>query len=139
MGLELSLVGTKEVDAMLSQFTGQPLQNRTRKALRAGIAVLRKELRRRATTGRFPRKFKATRTRGHRNPLGVSVSPGSPLSTIFEHGARPHPISIGKGPFAGRTVEHPGMAARSISGPAFDAKRHEAETAVADALFAGLR
>jgi hypothetical protein len=138
MGLELDLRGLPEVEKMLAQFEGQPLQNRTRKALRAGVAVMRKELRARASSGRFPKKFRKTRTRGHRNPVGVSVSPGSPLSTIFEHGARPHAIPITRGPFAGRTIQHPGMAARPLSGPAFDSKRGEAERAIADALFEGV-
>lgn len=137
MSIEIDLRGMPEVQKMLAQFEGQPLQNRVRKALRAGVAPIRKEMRSRAGVG-FPRRFKKTRTRGHRNPLGVSVSPQSPLSTIFEHGARPHPIPITKGPFAGRTIQHPGMAARPLSGPAFDAKRSEAERAVADALFEGL-
>ena len=136
--ITVDLQGLPECEAMLAQFQGQPLQNRTRKALRAGIAVLRKPLRAAASSGRFPRKFKKTRTRGHRNPLGVSVSPGSPLSTIFEHGARPHMIPITKGPFAGRSIAHPGMAARPLSGPVFDAHRAEAERAIADALFEGV-
>lgn len=134
----VDLRGLPEVQAMLSQFEGQPLQNRTRKALRAGIAVIRGPLRAAASSGRFPRKFKRTRTRAHRNPLGVSVSPGSPLSTIFEHGAKPHAIPITKGPFAGRSIQHPGMAARPLSGPVFDANRGKAEQAVSDALFEGL-
>ena len=138
MGVTLDLRGTPEVEKMLSEFEGQPLQNRTRKALRAGIAIMRKELRARASTNRYPKTFRKTRTRGHRNPVGVSVSPGSPLSTIFEHGAKPHAIPITKGPFEGRTIQHPGMAARPLSGPAFDSKRDEAERAIADALFGGL-
>lgn len=138
MSLTLDLRGLPECQAMLDQFQGQPLQNRTRRALRAGIAVIRSALRAKASSGKFPRKFKRTRTRGHRNPVGVSVSPGSPLSTIFEHGARPHAIPITRGPFAGRSIQHPGMAARPLSGPVFDAKRAEAERAVADALFEGV-
>lgn len=138
MSLTVDLRGLPECQAMLEQFQGQPLQNRTRKALRAGIAVIRPALRAKASSGGFPRKFKKTRTRGHRNPVGVSVSPGSPLSTIFEHGARPHSIPIAKGPFAGRSIQHPGMAARPLSGPVFDAKRAEAERAVADSLFEGV-
>lgn len=136
--ITVDLRGLPECQEMLAQFQGQPLQNRTRKALRAGIAVLRKPLRAKASSGRFPRKFKKTRTRGHRNPLGVSLSPGSPLSTIFENGARPHAIPIRKGPFAGRIIQHPGMAARPLSGPVFDSHRGEAERAIADALFGGL-
>lgn len=136
--ITVDLQGLPEVEKMLAQFDGAPLNNRVRRALRAGIAVIRPALRTRARSGGFPRKFAKTRTRPHRNPLGVSVSPGSPLSTVFEHGARPHAIPIKSGPFAGRTIQHPGMAARPLSGPVFDAKRGEAEDAFADELFRGL-
>lgn len=136
--ITVDLRGLPEVNEMLAQFEGQKLQNRTRKALRAGVKALRGPLRAKAASGRFPRKFKKTRTRGHRNPVGVSVSPASPLSTIFEHGAKPHGIPISKGPFAGRTVQHPGMAARPLSGPVFDAHRDDAERAIHSALFEGL-
>lgn len=138
MSVRLDLQGLPEVQKLLAEFQGGPLNNRTRRALRAGIAALRGPLRAKASSGRFPRKFKRTRTRPHRNPLGVSVSPGSPLSTIFEHGARPHAIPISKGPFAGTTVQHPGMAARPLSGPVFDANHRKAEEAFADTLFGGL-
>ena len=134
---EVDLVGMPEVQKMLSEFEGQKLQNRTRRALRSGAAVIRGPLRAAARSGRFPAKFKRTRTRAHRNPVGVSVSPGSPLSTIFEHGAKPHRIGIptrnGVIP-----VQHPGMAARPLSGPVFDANRQKAEDAVRESLFEGL-
>lgn len=134
----LDLRGLPEVNALLGEFQGGKLNNRTRRALRAGVKVFRGPMRTAASDSRFPRKFKRTRTRGHRNPLGVSLSPGSPLSTIFEHGAKPHAIPITKGPFAGRTVQHPGMAARPLSGPVFDANRGKAEQAFASTLFEGL-
>jgi hypothetical protein len=57
----------------------------------------------------------------------MSIAPASPLSPIFEHGAKAHAIPIGQGPFAGVTARHPGMAARPISGPAFDEADDEAE------------
>lgn len=138
MKLDLDLQGLPEVQKMLAQFTGRELHNRTRRALRAGTRTLRGPLRSAASSGRYPRSFRRTRTRAHRNPLGVSVSPGSPLSPIFEHGARPHAIPITRGPFAGRTIQHPGMAARPVSGPVFDANRGAAEDAVADELFRGI-
>lgn len=136
--LSLDLQGLPECQAMIAQFEGKELNNRARRGLRAGIRVLRGPLRQKASGGGFPRKFRRTRTRSHRNPIGVSVSPGSPLSTIFEHGAKPHAIPITKGPLAGRTVQHPGMKARPLSGPVFDAHRSEAERAVADELFRGV-
>jgi len=138
-GISIDLRGLPEVKALLAQFSDRELNNRQRRALRAGIAVMRRGLRARAKSGRYPRKFRATRTRAHRNPLGVSVSPQSPLSPIFERGAKGHPIPISKGPFAGRTVTHPGMAARPIAGPTFDAERPAAERAFEDTLFEGIR
>lgn len=138
MSVHLDLQGLPEVQKLLAEFEGGKLNNRTRRALRAGAAEFRGPMRTKASSGRFPRKFKRTRTRAHRNPLGVSVSPGSPLSTIFEHGAKPHAIPISTGPFAGRTVQHPGMAARPLSGPVFDANRRKAEEAFASTLFEGL-
>lgn len=137
--LETDLRGLPGAEALFAEFEGQKLQNRIRRGLRAGVAVIRRPLRSKAGSGGFPRKFKRTRTRGHRNPVGVSLSPGSPLSTIFERGARPHAIPITKGRFAGRTVQHPGMAARPISGPVFDSHQREAENAITDAIFEGIR
>lgn len=138
MSVRLDLQGLPEVQKLLDQFQGGPLNNRTRRALRAGVAVFRGPMRAKASSGRFPRKFRKTKTRPHRNPLGVSLSPGSPLSTIFEHGAKPHAIPISKGPFAGSVIQHPGMAARPLSGPVFDANQRKAEEAFASTLFEGL-
>lgn len=148
--LSLDLQGLPECQAMLAQFEGKELNNRTRRALRAGIRTLRGPLREAAASGGFPAKFRRTRTRAHRNPIGVSVSPGSPLSTVFEHGATAHRIAPKRGvflasqqgatrPFFARgPVQHPGMKARPLSGPVFDAHRSEAERAVVDELFRGV-
>lgn len=136
--IDFDLKGLPEVQKMLAQFEGAPLNNRIRRSLRAAVAVIRPAMRTKARSGGFPKKFARTRTRPHRNPLGVSISPGSPLSTVFEHGARPHAIPIKSGPFAGRTIQHPGMAPRPISGPVFDQTRSRAEDAFADTLFEGL-
>jgi hypothetical protein len=138
-GISIEVRGVPEAQKMLEQLTGQPLQNRVRRALRAGLAPMRKAYRSQAKSGRYPRRFRATRTRNHRNPLGVSLAPQSPLGPVFDHGARPHAIPITKGPFAGRTVHHPGMAARPITVPAFNAARDEAEAEIERVLFEGLR
>lgn len=136
--VDVDLRGMPEVQAMLGEVTGRKLQNRTRRALRAATAVFRGPMRQKASSSRYPRKFRRTRTRAHRNPLGVSISPGSPLSTIFEHGAKPHAIPIGRGPFAGRVVMHPGMAARPLAVPVFEENKDKAEDAFADKLLEGL-
>ncbi len=141
-GITVDLRGEAEVQAMLGQLQGRELQNRTRRALRAGVKPIREEMRRKGKTKGFPRKFATTRTRNHRNPLGVSVSPKSPLSPIFEHGAKTHPI--GKAgqllygtdpPFVARgPVDHPGMAARPFIAPVFAATEDKAESEFSKAL-----
>jgi hypothetical protein len=112
--------------------------NRIRRALRAAIGPFRDALRARGRAGKYPAGFRRTRTRDHRNPLGISISPSSPLSPVFEHGAKAHAIPISRGPFAGVTAQHPGMAARPIAGPAFDSAKDKAERAFADKLVEGL-
>lgn len=128
-GVSIDLRGVPEVQAMLAQFSGGPLNNRVRRALRAGLKPIREEMRRVGSQGKFPRRFRKTRTRGHRHPLGVSVSPQSPLSTIFEHGAKPHLIG---------SYTHPGMAARPFIAPVFAAAEEKARKAFTDTLMEGL-
>lgn len=134
----IDVSGLPEVQKMLGELQGQKMNARTRRALRAAVKEFRGPLRQNARAGRFPKKFKRTRTRSHRNPAGISISPGSPLSTIFEHGARPHAIPIRRGPFAGRTVQHPGMAARPLIVPVFEANVRKAENAFVRTLTDGL-
>lgn len=139
--IDFDIRGVPEVKAMLDQVDERELRNRTRRALRASGAVFRKAMRSKSA-GNWPRRpkgFRKTRTRNHRLPLGLSVNPQSPLSSIFEHGARPHTIPITTGPNAGRTVQHPGVAARPFVGPIFDAERAEAEKAFADKLLEGIQ
>jgi hypothetical protein len=150
----LDLRGRDEVDQLLDQLHGRELNNRTRRALRAGAGEFRDEMRRQGRKPGYPRGFSKTRTRSHRNPLGVSVSPKSPLSTIFEHGAGVHTIAprargILAGPsgqrsrdqvfFARGPVTHPGMRPRPLIAPVFRAAEDDAEDAVVDVLFEGIR
>lgn len=136
----LDLRGTDEVHKLLRTLSGQQLQNRMRRALRRGGGVFRDGIRNAGPMGwaRRPRSFYRTRTRNHRNPLGVSVAPQSPLSTIFEGGAGPHAIPIAQGPYAGRTVMHPGVAAKPFIGPIFASTNDDAGEAATDELFAGI-
>lgn len=137
--------GLPEAKELLDSFTGRQLQNRIRQATRAGAKVMRTELRSRAQDPRFPSSFRKTKTRGHRTPLGTSVGPNSPLINIFEPGAKPHQIGgVGQmlhsqrgEPFfaALGPVDHPGMAARPLIGPTFDAAKDEAMKAAVDKLF----
>lgn len=150
----ISVEGLPEVKRLLEQFEGRQLNNRSRRALRAGAKEFRTEMRSQAR-GRadLPKTFAKTRTRSHRTPLGVSVSPKSPLSNIFEGGAKPHTIrptgtavlmgkagdrSRSKAFFARGAVRHPGMGARPFIGPVFDASRDDAEKAFGRVLFEGI-
>jgi hypothetical protein len=152
--------GLPECKRMLDQVQGRELNNRMRRSLRRGAKVFREKIRGEARSrSDIPRSFAKTRTRPHRNPLGVSVSPQSPLSTIFEHGARGHTIgsagqilanttvdrvghAVGSGSrpfFAHAPVQHPGMAARPVIAPAFEKGDREATKAMGDELFKGLK
>jgi hypothetical protein len=148
MSFDIDLRGEKEVQDMLASMAGRQLANRLRRMVRAGAAVFRSALRDEARSrGDLPASFAKTRTKAHRNPIGVSVSVASPLVNIFEHGAVPHPIGGGgqllanleAGFVARGPVQHPGMAARPIYGPAFAAGHDDAEDAVDRELWEGVR
>ena len=157
MATEFDVRGVPEVRQMLEQVQGRELNNRMRRALRRGAKVFREALRDEARSrSDLPTSFAKIRTRAHRNPLGVSVSPKSPLSTIFEHGASAHQIGApgqllsnfegrrqagptqGRPFFARGPVRHPGMAARPFIGPTFDAAEGRASEAMRDELLEGL-
>ncbi|MEO5965220.1 MAG: hypothetical protein ABIR11_07120 [Candidatus Limnocylindrales bacterium] len=152
MGAVFDIQGLPEVNKMLEQFEGRELTNRTRRGLRAGAAEYRKRMRVKGGGGwaNRPRGFYKTRTRNHRNPLGVSVAPQSPLSTIFENGAGRHPIAPragsvlasgqGESPFFARgSVSHPGVTARPFVGPIFREGEADAARKFEEALFKGIR
>lgn len=144
-GRVLDIRGLPETRELLASFSDRELQNRVRQGTRAGIKVMRKELRSRAQDPQYPSSFRKTKTRGHRTPVGTSVGPASPLLNIFEVGAKVHPIGgqgqllhsqQGEPLFAARgPVRHPGMAARPIIGPTFDATHDEAAKAALDKIF----
>ena len=154
MSATIDVRGLPETKALLDQFQGAPLNAKMRRSLRRGAKVFREGLRKTAISrSDLPKSFRKTRTRSHRNPLGVSVSPKSPLSTIFEGGAKGHqisgallsnfnrPSSAGGEPtfFARGGVHHPGMAARPFIVPTFEANERKATDAMKDELFEGVR
>lgn len=157
MSITYDLRGGKEARELLDSLSGRELQNRTRRGTRRGAAIFRAEARRRAGTGGIPSRFKKTRTRGHRTPVGTSTGPTSPLLNIFEGGAGRHAIGRGgqiltnlntrreagteQGPpfFARGPVSHPGMAARPLVGPVFEAKKEDAAEAAMDEMLRGIR
>ncbi len=154
-GRVIDIRGLPETKELLDSFSGNQLQNRVRVATRAGAKVMRTEVRKRAGESQYPRSFKKTATRGHRNPVGTSTGPTSPLLNIFEGGAGQHVIAPGSAGvlsnfnarrdqagayhgglfFARGPVMHPGMAARPLIGPVFEATKDEATDAAMDALF----
>lgn len=155
--VQMELWGLEEAQALFKQ-VDRELNNRMRRALRRGAKVFREGLRDEARSrSDLPRSFRKTRTRPHRNPLGVSVSPSSSLSNIFERGATTH--QIGKAGqllsnfatrrekadkhrggffFARGPVTHPGIGARPFIGPVFEATEAAAQRAIADELFKGI-
>lgn len=161
--VDVDLRGREEVERLLSEFEGGKLNNRVRRGMRAGAKVMRSHVRKLAASDRYPRSFRKTKTKAHRNPLGVSTGPTSPLLNIFESGAGSHDIgsggqlltnrdeglsgqmltAVGRGGedlFVARgPVSHPGMAARPLIAPTFDATKDAAGEAAADVIFEALK
>ncbi len=147
---DIDVRGLPETQEMLAQVTGRQLQNRTKRAVRAGAKVMREGLRSEVRArSDLPKSFAKTKTSSHRNPIGVSVAPTSLLARIFEHGARSHSIGragqllahvegryltfLARGP-----VRHPGMAARPFVVPVFEDKKRPAGDAIERTLFEGI-
>ena len=157
MSLTYDLRGAKEARELLDSLADNQLQNRVRRGTRRGAAIMRAETRRRAGSNGIPSRFRKTRTRSHRTPVGTSTGPTSPLLNIFEGGAGRHAIGdpgqiltnletrrqagAEQGPpfFARGAVSHPGMAARPLVGPVFDAKKDDAAEAAMDEMLKGIR
>lgn len=161
--ITVSLRGQRDVRKLLDSLSGRELLNRTRRATRAGAAVMRRDLRSRVNQPQYPRSFKkiATKNTTHGGPSGMSpatsVGPTSPLLNIFEPGAGQHaelPGTRTSGaallggpagehyrtePMRARRVMHPGMAARPLIAPAFEATKDEAADKALDKLLEGLR
>ena len=156
--------GADNVKRMLDRFQGRVLQNRLRRAVRAGAKPFQAGLKAAAAadpTGNVPDSFKkvpaakvsASSRRG--GDIVARIRPKSPLFNIFEPGAGPHEISGSvmagaagsggwsstgrkrRGPFGARgQVRHPGMKARPILPTAFSSKLGAAQSTVADVIFA---
>lgn len=146
----ITVRGTKEAAKLLDSLSGRELRNRTRRGVRSAAKVFRTELRAEASSrSDLPKSFKKTATRNHDNPIATSTGPTSPLINIFEGGAGQHPIGAkgqllhsqqGEPLFAARgPVKHPGMGARPLIGPVFDAKDDEAGDAAILTIFEGIR
>ena len=96
MTVRVVVRGTREAKQLLESLSGKELQNRTRRATRAGAAVFRRKVRSEAKArSDIPDSFARTKTRGHRTPVGTATGPTSPLLNIFEPGAGVHTIAPG--------------------------------------------
>ena len=158
--IDVKVTGVAGVDRALDEVSGSSLARRIRSGEMAGAtsfaAAIAAEARRRAAAGpsHVPADFARTATR--RTARGVIIRPASPLLAIFEEGAGPHAIAPrhgrrlggrgGRGMGAGQRdrasaffvsgpVQHPGMAARPILGPAFTVGETPAVRSVSEALF----
>lgn len=155
----INVRGIPEAQKLLGNLSGSQLQNRVRRGTRAGAKVFREEVRSQARArADIPDRFAKTATKGHRTPVGTSTGPTSPLLVIFEGGADDHRIgapgqvltNIGTRReqadkatagifFARGPVSHPGMAARPLVGPVFEAKEGEATKKALDTIMDGIR
>lgn len=164
----VTLRGDKEIRKLLESLSERELQNRMRRATRAGVAVMRRELKVRAAGGDYPKTFQKIATRSStRGGIRTQTGPTSPLLHIFEEGAKPHriaPAAAGgirtsrggarsvvdssstgvlsnpdAGFFARGPVNHPGMAARPLIAPVFASTKDRAGVVAMDKLTEGLR
>jgi hypothetical protein len=153
----VSLRGDREVREILDSLSGRELQNRTRRATRAGAKVFRQGLRARVGEPKYPSAYRKLATKNHRDG-STSTGPTSPLLSIFEGGAGRHSIGApgsllsnmgarrqaadkaNAGLFFARgPVSHPGVRAVPIIAPEFDADQGKAADAALEKIVEGLR
>ncbi|MES2210960.1 MAG: hypothetical protein V4515_12380 [Chloroflexota bacterium] len=155
--VDVSLRGDREIAKVIDSLSGRELQNRTRRATRAGAKVFRQGLRQRVTGSQYPKAYRKLATKNHRNG-STSTGPVSPLLNIFEGGAGIHAIGApgqllsnfatrreagpahAGGFFMARgPVSHPGVKAIPLIAPEFAADQDKASSAAMDKLTEGLR
>jgi hypothetical protein len=97
------LEGLPQVEKLLAQYQGQPLQNKMRQAVRAGAKPMQAGVKAQAATPGHPHSFTkvpAAKVTTHGGTSGHAVEawvkPRSPLFPIFEAGAKSHTIAPGK-------------------------------------------
>ena len=163
--MAVHVIGGAAVHRMLGKYEGRSLQNRLRRAVRAGAKPFQVALQTTAAqdpAGNVPESFTKVRAAKVSSRGGFTgrdivarVRPQSPLFNIFEVGAGAHdieaPVLAGPQGSGGWTsegrkrpaafgargrVRHPGMSARPILPTAFDRGVTTAKIAVAAAIFA---
>lgn len=133
------LEGLPQVEKLLAQYQGQPLQNKMRQAVRAGAKPLQQQLKFEGDTPGHPHSFtnvpaaKITTHGGSGRQVEAYVRPKSPLFNIFEPGAHAHAIAPGSS-VTGRAGRHGGAARKAaLAGPAgsgsWDAKGRKRKAA----------
>lgn len=160
-GITYRVDGGPAVHKLMNSLSGRELNNRTRRAVRRGVKIARKDIRAQAISrSDIPNTFAKTKTLYHRTPIGASTQPASPLFNIFEPGAGAHEIAPGRLRVSGRRamllagpagergrsraflasmpVRHPGMDARPLVAPVFEADKDEMTEAAMAELLAGL-
>lgn len=135
-----TIVGGRELDAMLQSLPVKVERNILRAALRAGAAVFREEAKAKAPvdSGALRRSIKVS-TNSKKGRVTAKLKVGgklAPHAHLVEYGTKPHQIKAKKG--GGLTVgggvvfsvDHPGAKPHPFMRPAFDAKPPAAIQAV---------
>ncbi len=142
--IDFKIKAGREVSALLQQLPVEVEKKILRNALAAGVRVLRDEARARvpSQSGKLRKSIRTSRdTKGGRIVAKVRLKGRhSYLGVFMEYGVAPHLIAAGgslrslkiDGKFAGKVVQHPGVAAKAFMGPAVDARGQDAVTAAAD-------
>lgn len=152
----ISLTGVPEIKAALERLDGKDRRNTLRRAVRAGAKPFRAAMAQVAAAEGLPRSFqkvpapKVTTHGSSQGSIEANVRPATPLFSIFEPGAGPHPIAPRSGAFlsnqadgassrdaaffARGPVQHPGIASRAIAPRAFALAEPAAMTAFAEVV-----
>lgn len=139
-----TIVGGRELDAMLQSLPVKVERNILRAALRAGAAVFREEAKAKAPvdSGALRRSIKVS-TNSKKGRVTAKLKVGgklAPHAHLVEYGTKPHTITAKQG--GGLTVggnvvssvDHPGARPRAFMRPAFDTKPPAAIAAVASKI-----
>jgi hypothetical protein len=162
MSISIKIDGLPEAMRRVEGLTGRQMQNKLRRAVRAGAKPMQASLKAAAAaqpTGNLPKTFtkvpaaKVSASMRRGGQVVASVKPKSPLFNIFEPGAGAHEIAPGargravgglsgaagvrgrkRAFYARGAVRHPGMRARPIRPTAFAAGKPAAQLAIARVL-----
>lgn len=134
-----SILGGRELDAMLQSLPTKIEKNILRAALRAGVNEFKKEMQANVPVknGKLKRSIKvSTKSKGGRVSAKVKAGgKAAPHAMLVEFGTKPHKIAPKKagglligGNVVG-AVDHPGAKAHPFARPALDSKQGQAVAA----------